>query len=166
MIFITIGTVKFSFDRLSKFVNVLTQKRSDTKFIIQSGSTKSFVKRPNVEIKKLFTPSQVISFMKKAELVITHGGEGSIYTTLRHSKNKPLVCPRLSRFGEHVDDHQIHFCQLLLSLKAIQLVNLDLNSIHLNIEKNTFNKTMHQSLDKTINRYLDQFTEKLIASQK
>jgi len=43
--------------------------------------------------------------MDDAWLVITHGGTGSIIGALNRGK-KVIAVPRLSCFGEHVDDHQ------------------------------------------------------------
>ena len=44
--------------------------------------------------------------ISKCDIVITHGGTGAILTALK-SKKKVIVVPRLARYGEHVDDHQI-----------------------------------------------------------
>ena len=44
--------------------------------------------------------------MKEADLVITHGGVGSIVMALKLGK-KVIAIPRLSQFNEHVNDHQI-----------------------------------------------------------
>ena len=43
---------------------------------------------------------------EKADLVITHGGVGSIVMALKMGK-KVIAVPRLSAFGEHINDHQI-----------------------------------------------------------
>lgn len=40
-----------------------------------------------------------------AEVVILHGGAGSIITALQAGQ-MPIVMPRRAGFGEHVDDHQ------------------------------------------------------------
>lgn len=42
-------------------------------------------------------------------LFITHGGGGSVFAAIRAGK-KPVVIPRLKRFDEIVDDHQLAFC--------------------------------------------------------
>ena len=44
--------------------------------------------------------------MEKSDLVITHGGVGSIVMALKMGK-KVIAVPRLSAFGEHINDHQI-----------------------------------------------------------
>ena len=43
---------------------------------------------------------------------MTHAGVGSILTCLRLGRT-PLVVPRQSRFGEHVDDHQVELTRAL-----------------------------------------------------
>lgn len=42
----------------------------------------------------------------EARAVISHAGIGTIATTLKHGKPM-LVLPRLQRYGEHVNDHQV-----------------------------------------------------------
>ncbi len=40
--------------------------------------------------------------------MVTHAGVGSIIVALSNGK-RPVVVPRLKRFGEAVDDHQLQF---------------------------------------------------------
>ena len=42
----------------------------------------------------------------QANLVITHGGVGSIITAITKGK-KVIAIPRLKKYNEHVNDHQI-----------------------------------------------------------
>ena len=44
--------------------------------------------------------------VRQADTVITHAGVGSIMVALSQGK-RPVVVPRLQRFGEAVDDHQV-----------------------------------------------------------
>ena len=46
------------------------------------------------------------------DLLITHGGVGSILTGLKNNK-KVIAVPRLSKYGEHVNDHQIQIIERL-----------------------------------------------------
>ena len=43
--------------------------------------------------------------MDEADLIITHGGAGTIMTALRKGK-KIIGVPRLAQYHEHVNDHQ------------------------------------------------------------
>ena len=51
-------------------------------------------------------------------LFITHGGGGSVFAALRHGK-KPVVVPRLQKFYEIVDDHQLAFVDELAKQELI-----------------------------------------------
>ena len=44
--------------------------------------------------------------MEKANIVITHGGTGAIIGAVKKGK-KVIAVPRLAKYGEHVDDHQL-----------------------------------------------------------
>jgi UDP-N-acetylglucosamine transferase subunit ALG13 len=46
--------------------------------------------------------------MREARVIVTHGGPATIMQALALGK-VPLVVPRQSKFGEHVDDHQVRF---------------------------------------------------------
>lgn len=50
----------------------------------------------------------------EADLVILHGGAGSVIHALRAGK-LPVVMPRLAANGEHLDDHQLEFVRELES---------------------------------------------------
>jgi UDP-N-acetylglucosamine transferase subunit ALG13 len=47
---------------------------------------------------------------KKARLIITHAGVGSIITALRFRK-PVIVVPRLKKFNEHVNNHQLQIAK-------------------------------------------------------
>jgi UDP-N-acetylglucosamine transferase subunit ALG13 len=52
--------------------------------------------------------------MAESELVITHGGTGSIMLVLYNGKT-PVVMPRQKKYNEHIDDHQVRFCEKMES---------------------------------------------------
>ena len=55
---------------------------------------------------------------EKADIVITHGGTGAIIGAVKKGK-KVIAVPRLAKYGEHVDDHQI---QLIAQFKGQNLI--------------------------------------------
>jgi UDP-N-acetylglucosamine transferase subunit ALG13 len=62
-------------------------------------------------------------FMRRildAELVIVHAGAGTMLQAIRAAK-VPVAMPRLSRFGEHVDDHQTELAAFLAASRRIVL---------------------------------------------
>jgi UDP-N-acetylglucosamine transferase subunit ALG13 len=44
--------------------------------------------------------------------VVCHAGIGSVAVALAHGR-RPIIVPRLHRFGEAVDDHQVFFARRL-----------------------------------------------------
>ncbi|HXS07757.1 MAG TPA: glycosyltransferase [Rhizomicrobium sp.] len=48
---------------------------------------------------------QVKSYLREADIVICHGGTGSVITALREGC-RTIVVPRMAERGEHYDDHQ------------------------------------------------------------
>jgi UDP-N-acetylglucosamine transferase subunit ALG13 len=64
---------------------------------------------------------EMIRLMAQATVVVTHGGPASIMMALQLGK-KPIVVPRMARFGEHVNDHQVAFCRRLEAEGRIRAV--------------------------------------------
>ena len=48
--------------------------------------------------------------MSKCDLLITHGGVGTIVSGLQNGK-KVIAVPRLAKYGEHVNDHQLQIIE-------------------------------------------------------
>lgn len=104
MIFITLGTQKFQFNRLLKEIdNLINENIINTEVYAQVGY--SDYKPKKFSYTKFMGHTDFQSKMDQADLVITHGGTGSIITALENDK-KVIAVPRLSKFNEHVDDHQ------------------------------------------------------------
>jgi exopolysaccharide biosynthesis glucuronosyltransferase PssE len=57
-----------------------------------------------------------------ARVVVTHGGVGSVLTTLSNG-HKPIVIPRRLAHGEAVDDHQVTFARRLHKEGLVTLVD-------------------------------------------
>ena len=105
LILIVLGTQDNSFHRLLEKVQELIDKNIiKEKVIVQAGRTKFESKE--MEIYSLMPYNKLEQIMKEADLVITHGGVGSIVMALKLGK-KVIAIPRLSQFNEHVNDHQI-----------------------------------------------------------
>ena len=58
-----------------------------------------------MEIFDLIPMEDFDELMKKCDILITHGGVGSIIAGLRNGK-KVIAVPRLAKYGEHINDHQ------------------------------------------------------------
>ena len=105
LILVLLGTQDNSFHRLlDKIQELIDKKVIKEKVVVQAGRTKFASK--DMEIFSLMSQDKLRDLMEKADLIITHGGVGSIVTSLKMGK-KVIAVPRLSSFGEHVNDHQI-----------------------------------------------------------
>lgn len=109
MIFVTVGTQDKPFERIIKAVEdaVLTGKITD-EVIVQAGNTKYESKVLNVLNYVPF--DEFNNYLSKADIIITHGGVGSILNALK-LKKKIIAVPRLKKYGEHINDHQLQVIQ-------------------------------------------------------
>jgi UDP-N-acetylglucosamine transferase subunit ALG13 len=120
MIFVTVGTHEQSFDRLIKEIDRLKGEQViKSSVFIQSGY--SHYEIENCEYKKMIDYSEMVEKTKEAEIIITHGGPGSIMLPLSYNKI-PIVVPRQHQFDEHVDNHQVLFTKRLEQEKKILAV--------------------------------------------
>ena len=62
--------------------------------------------------------AEMLEHFNAADLVITHAGVGSILCA-RRAGHVPIVVPRQSRYGEHVDDHQVELVRALEERDAV-----------------------------------------------
>lgn len=100
LIFVTLGTQDKKFKRLLEAVEEL---EINEEIIVQAGSTD--FKSDKMEIHKFLTSKEFERYMKKARIVITHAGVGTIISGLSMNK-KMIVAPRKQEYKEHVNNHQ------------------------------------------------------------
>lgn len=111
MIFVTVGTHEQSFNRLIKCVDELkAQKVIDEDVVIQTGF--STYEPQNCKWSKLFSYQDMVKYVQEARIVITHGGPSSFIMSLQIGKI-PVVVPRQKKYGEHINDHQVEFSQVV-----------------------------------------------------
>ncbi len=117
MIFVTVGTQKQSFRRLFVLLENSEELKQDT-IIAQAGNTKFNSSKMNIYT--FMEYSTLKKYMLESELVICHGGVGSIFDALLDNK-KVLAVPRLKKYDEHIDDHQLEVCLELERLGYIKV---------------------------------------------
>lgn len=108
-IFIVLGTQKFQLNRLLRKVDELIEQRvlEDTIFA-QIGQSDYIPKY--YEYERFLDKSDFEKHIASCDLVLTHSGVGTIVTGLLN--NKPvLVYPRLKKYGEHIDNHQVEIAK-------------------------------------------------------
>ncbi|MDB1944571.1 glycosyltransferase [Clostridium tertium] len=105
MIFVTLGSQKFQFNRLLKEIDRLVFEKKVTEEIFAQIGYSDYIPR-NYKYKKFLDRDEFKNIMSNADKVITHGGTGAIIGAIKQEK-KVIAVPRLQKYGEHVDDHQI-----------------------------------------------------------
>ena len=110
MILVLLGTQNTSFHRLLEKIDELIEKNViDEKVIVQSGYTKYDSK--NMRLFDLIPQEELERYQEQADLIITHGGVGSIISSIKKDK-KVIAVPRLQKYQEHVNDHQKQIVEL------------------------------------------------------
>ena len=105
MILVLLGTQNNSFKRLLEEVQKNIDNGNITeKVIVQKGYTKFESK--DMEMYKELPGEKINELIEKADIVITHGGVGSIISSITRGK-KVIAVPRLKKYKEHVNDHQL-----------------------------------------------------------
>ncbi len=112
MILVTVGTQKQSFRRLFDYINEMNLKED---IVVQKGNIK-YRFRQDIMVYDYLSFEEMDYYMKEARVIVTHGGGGTIFKALQLNK-KVIVVPRLKKYGEHINNHQIEIANFLSNRK-------------------------------------------------
>ncbi|NVY96205.1 beta(1,3)galactosyltransferase EpsH [Lactobacillus sp. DCY120] len=119
MIFVTVGSQKFEFSRLLRYINnLIIANIINEPVFAQIGN--------NIDDGYLFETSQFIDRSKfrekmaQSDIVITHAGTGAIVGALEMDKCV-IAVPRQKDFNEHVDNHQFEIANAFQSAGYIEM---------------------------------------------
>lgn len=105
MILVLLGTQNKPFNRLLKAISKEIKDGSiKDKVIAQTGFTS--YKGNEIEAFDYKPKEELLELMKEADVIITHGGVGTIIECINMEK-RIIVAPRLKRYKEHTNDHQL-----------------------------------------------------------
>lgn len=111
MIFVTVGTEQYPFNRLMQWLEILQESQIlQEELVVQYGT--STVLPSGSTVYRLLKDDDFRAHIQRARLVIAHCGEGTVLLLDQLSKPYVLV-PRSVRFQEHVDDHQVELAVAL-----------------------------------------------------
>ena len=121
MIFVTLGSQKFQFNRLLiEMDRLVVNGIIKEEVFAQIGY--SDYKPKNYKFKKFLDRDEFINITDKCDKVITHGGTGAIVGAVKKGK-KVIAVSRQEKFGEHVDNHQCEIVNQFNDMKFIEGVN-------------------------------------------
>ena len=157
MILVTLGTQDKTFERLLKAIDKQIKKGNiKDRVVVQAGFTK--YESDNMEVFDLIPMKIFDKLMDEADLIITHGGVGSILSAIRKNK-KIIAIPRLSKYREHTNDHQQQIVEEFVKKQYI-LTCKDLNKINLVIEEaKNFQPSKYKSNNNTMIKIIEKFIE-------
>lgn len=158
MILVILGTQDKPFNRLLEAVEKQIENGIiKDKVIVQSGFTKYDSK--TMEIFDLIPMKKFNQLVKEANLIITHGGVGSILGALRANK-KVIAVPRDKQYKEHTNNHQKQIVNKFEELGYI-LVCEDLSKLDKVLkEVNKFKQKPYQGSNEKMLSTIENFIEK------
>jgi UDP-N-acetylglucosamine transferase subunit ALG13 len=116
MILVATGASQFPFDRLLRAV---PPGEAGERVVVQHGC--SAVEPAGAECVDFLPMPDLAALVREARVVVTHAGVGSILLCLTNGR-RPVVVPRLKRFGETVDDHQLESARRFAEAGLVTLV--------------------------------------------
>lgn len=123
MIFVTLGTQDKSFKRLLENIDKQINLGNITdEVIVQAGYTD--YSSSNMKIFKMIPMEEFDKYIKKCDILITHAGVGSIMSGLMNDK-KVISVPRLKKYNEHTNDHQLDIASSFSKEGYILSSNID-----------------------------------------
>ncbi len=164
MILVTLGTQDKQFTRLLQEIDALIEKKViQEEVIVQAGYTKFQSK--NMKIFDYVPKKKLEEYMEKSSFVITHAGVGSIFDCLKKHK-KVIAVPRLAKYQEHHNNHQLEIVDELGKQKLILPV-YEMSELEKAIQKvKKFKPNIYQSNNQNMIHLIDHYMESVKGKEK
>jgi UDP-N-acetylglucosamine transferase subunit ALG13 len=152
MIFVTVGTHEQPFNRIIKEIDDLKGNGVIQEDVFMQIGYSTYLPK-NCLYSKMISYDEMISKIKCARIVITHGGPASFLLALQEHKI-PIVVPRQKKFNEHINDHQVEFVKFLYERQKKILPIFEIKDLEKTI--NHYDKLI-ESIDKDIVNHNETF---------
>ncbi len=133
MIFVTVGSRNYPFDRLFKRIDELYEEGILVDTIFAQTGTSAYQPK-HYKYKDFISQEEFLQKINEADIVISHGASGSIMKALNAGK-KIIAVTRLEEYGEHINDHQIQNNEAFSSNNYVLMAELDLSDLDICIQK-------------------------------
>lgn len=159
MVLVLLGTQNNSFHRLLEEIDKLIQSnviKDDV--IVQAGHTKYI--SDNMKIMNFIERDEFEKLQEKADLIISHGGVGSILQSIIKEK-KVIAIPRLHEYKEHVNNHQKDIVELfnekgyIIGIKGIEELEAAIKKIE------TFKPKKYKRNNEKMLKIIEDFIDKV-----
>ena len=104
VVFVVTGT-QAPFDRLLSIIDTWASKQ--VKYTVIAQMANSEINFKNMTCFDYLEPDDFNEYFNNADVIIGHAGIGTIITALENEK-KLVVFPRLVKYNEHRNNHQLH----------------------------------------------------------
>lgn len=131
-IFVTLGSQQFQFNRLLIAIDNFIKYNSDGYEAFAQIGYSSYVPK-NFSSVTFLGREEFKKNIAEADILITHAGTGAIISGVTENK-KVIAFSRLSKYKEHVDDHQIQILNTFIEKNYI-LGSKDTNDLAMLIKK-------------------------------
>ncbi len=159
MILVLLGTFPTEFIRpLHEIEYLLNAGVIKEEVIVQNGYTN--FESSNMILKGFVSLDELNKLYQESDLIISHGGSGSIIKGLKFRK-KVIAIPRLAKYGEVVDDHQLELVKKFSDLGYLipWYENQKLEKIYKNVD--SFKPEIYESQKDEIINFLDNYLNTL-----
>ena len=133
MIFVTVGSRHYPFDRLFVKLDALYEDGTLTEPMFAQIGTSQY-KPQHYEYQDFITPEAFEQRIQEADIVVSHGASGSIMKALNAGK-KVIAVTRLEKYNEHINDHQIQNNEAFSSNGYVLMADLELTDLGQCFEK-------------------------------
>ncbi|WP_274656646.1 glycosyltransferase [Streptococcus equinus] len=127
MIFVTVGSRNYPFNRLFKKIDELYDNGILTEPMFAQIGTSTYIPK-NFEYQDFISTDEFVQKISEADIVVTHGASGSIMKALNAGK-KVIAVTRLEKYGEHINDHQIQNNEAFSSNGYVLMPDLELENL-------------------------------------
>jgi UDP-N-acetylglucosamine transferase subunit ALG13 len=117
LVLVVVGTDHHPFDRVVGWADEWAASHAGIRVVVQYGTSRPPV---TAEGHDLLPVGDLMALMTEAAAVVCHGGPGTIMGA-REAGHVPIVVPRRSELGEHVDDHQVRFATRVAAAGQVHL---------------------------------------------
>lgn len=139
MVFVTVGSRNYPFDRLFRKLDELYEEGVLTDSLFAQTGTSTYQPK-HYEYKDFISPEEFLERINEADIVVSHGASGSIMKALNAGK-KVIAVTRLEKYGEHINDHQIQNNEAFASNGYVLMADLELDDLGACFQK------IHQGTD-------------------
>lgn len=127
MIFVTVGSRNYQFNRLFKKLDELYEDGILTEPMFAQTGTSTY-KPKHYEYMDFITQEEFLQKIKDADIVVSHGASGSIMKALNAGK-KVIAVARLEKYKEHINDHQIQNNEAFSTNHYVLMADLELTDL-------------------------------------